>query len=73
MLPLSTVLYCGKRENGEHDQLTYRIRLARRLIAGFSSRQLRDQKPVFLAKKGKVPDDVRLASVGIHKPVLGDT
>ena len=63
----------NKRESGQHDQLTYRICLARQLIAGFSSRKRRGQKPVFLAKKGKVPDDVRLASVGVHQPVLGDT
>ena len=54
----------NKRKNGQHDQLTYRIRLARKLIDGFSSRKRRGQKPVFLAKKGKVPDDVRLVSVG---------
>ena len=63
----------NKRENGLQNQLAYRIRLARQLIAGFSSRKIRDQKPVFLAKKGKVPDDVRLASVGVHQPVLGVT
>jgi hypothetical protein len=63
----------NKRENEQHDQITYRIRLARQLIAGISSRKRRGQKPVFLAKKGKVPDDVRLASVEVHQPVLGDT
>jgi len=63
----------NKRENGQHNQLTYRIHLSRQLITGFSSRKCRGQKPVFLAKKCKVPDDVRLAFVGVHQPVLGDT
>ena len=43
----------NKRENGQQDQHTYRIRLARQLIAGFSSRKRRGQKPVFLAKRVK--------------------
>lgn len=62
-----------KRQFSNQDQLTYRVRLARQLIGGFSSRKRRGVKPSFLAKKRTVPDEVRLTQVGNHHPVSGNT
>lgn len=52
------------------DQLSFRLRLAKQLIGNFSFRKRRSRKlpVVYLSKKGKVPDDVRLISVGEHIP-----
>lgn len=56
-----------------HDQLSFRLRLARQLIAGFTSRKRPGRPVLFLANKKHVPDDVRLAAVGEHFASQGDT
>lgn len=58
------------------DQLTYRLRLARQLINGFSARKRRG-RPVNYNKKKKgketVPNEVRLVQVGKHMPKKNST
>lgn len=66
------VLWQTPREKDKkQDQLSYRLRLARQLINGFSSRK-RPGRPVNYSKKKKgkenVPDEVRLVQVGRHMP-----
>lgn len=63
-----TIMKCVK---GEQDQLSFRIRLARQLIAGFSSKKRRGRPPMFIAKKSGsigVPQEVRTLNVGDHLP-----
>lgn len=65
----SYVLYQTQRQ--KTDQLTFRLRLARQLINGYSSRKKRGSVPTFFpAKRGvsSVPDVVRLVDVGKHVP-----
>lgn len=52
------------------DQLSFRLRLAKQLIGNYTFRKRRGRKvsALYLSKKGKVPDDVRLVSVGEHMP-----
>lgn len=47
-------------------QLTFRIKLARQLISGFSSRKAVGRPPNFF--KSPVPAEVRLSNVGCHFP-----
>jgi hypothetical protein len=53
------------------DQLTFRLRFARQLIAGFSTRKRKGRQPLFIKKKTGsigVPVEVRTANVGNHLP-----
>ena len=61
------------KRTGSHDQLTFRIRLARQLIGNFSNRKRKGKVPSFMSSKKQVPDDVRLANVGVHIPSTGLT
>lgn len=57
----------SKRQSGNYDQLTFRLRLARQLIGGYSSRKRRG-RPIYFKGKQSVPDEVRLVHVGKHLP-----
>jgi Transposase IS4 len=63
----------NKRSSANHDQMSYRLRLARQLIDGFTTRKRIGRPISFLANKKEVPDDVRLAAVGQHMPTQGNT
>ena len=64
----------SKNSDQPHDQLSFRLRLARQLIGDFSSRKRRGPPAVaFLAQEQKVPDDVRTVGVGVHMPTTGPT
>lgn len=65
----SFVLWKLNKGCEKEEQLSYRIRLARQLIAGFTSRKRRGRPASFLGKRGCVPEDVRLVKVGNHLPV----
>ena len=62
----------NKRNSATHDQLSFRLRLARQLVDGYTDRKRVGRPISFLANKKEVPDDVRLAGVGQHMPKLGD-
>lgn len=49
------------------DQLTYRLKLARQLIGGYCGRKNPGRTPHLFRKS--VPNEVRLAGVGLHMPV----
>jgi len=67
------VMWKLSKRTGSHDQLTFRIRLARQLIGNFSNRKRKGKVPSFMSSKKQVPDDVRLANVGVHIPSTGLT
>lgn len=49
------------------DHLNFRLKLARQLINGYTSRKSRGRPPNFV--KISTPEDVRLANVGVHMPI----
>lgn len=58
----------SKNSDHPHDQLSFRLRLARQLIGDFSSRKCRGPPAVaFLAH------NVRTVGVGVHMPTTGTT
>lgn len=62
----------NKKEKEECNQLSFRIRLAKQLISGYSSRKRRGRPINYLSNKSKVPDDVKLANVGSHMPLVNE-
>lgn len=66
-----------KLQHKQIKQLNFRLKLARQLIAGFSSRNKRGVKPLFVVHKKPghvgVPNEVRLQSVGNHIPKPSET
>ena len=64
--------YVMYRMNHRHqqdiDQLSFRLLLARQLTSAFSGKRKKGRPVSFLARKKKVPDDVRLQMVGNHLP-----
>lgn len=50
------------------DQLSFRLRLARQLIKGFTSRKRLGRRVNFQNKKKYVPEEVKFANVGRHFP-----
>ncbi|KFM69276.1 PiggyBac transposable element-derived protein 4, partial [Stegodyphus mimosarum] len=63
----------SREDSGPQDQLHFRLRLARQLISGFSSRKRKGRPASFLSSKKTVPDDVRLTKVGDHMPTVQKT
>ncbi|XP_063219241.1 piggyBac transposable element-derived protein 4-like [Bacillus rossius redtenbacheri] len=63
----------SRREWASHDQLSFRLRLARQLIANFSNRKRKGRPVSFLSNKEMVPKEVRLTKVGDHMPILEKT
>ncbi|XP_035207145.1 piggyBac transposable element-derived protein 4-like [Stegodyphus dumicola] len=63
----------SRKDSGPQDQLHFRLRLARQLISGFSSRKRKGRPASFLSSKKTVPDDVRLTKVGDHIPTVQKT
>lgn len=60
-----------KRVKGDLDQMSFRIRLARQLISGYTSKKRRGRPPLFIGKKKGsigVPHEVRTVNVGEHLP-----
>ena len=65
------ILWKVSRKNlGPQDQLYFRLRLARQLISGFSSRERKGRPASFLSSKKTVPDDVPLTKLGDHMPTV---
>lgn len=54
------------------DQLSFRLRLAKQLIDGFSSRKRRGRPVNYVSKKFDVPNDVKYANVGSHLPIVNN-
>lgn len=63
----SFILWKLSKPNTTQDQLSFRINLAKQLIANFSSRKQRG-KPAQYLSKVSVPKETRLANVGTHLP-----
>lgn len=59
-----------KIARGDREQLQFRIRLARQLINGYTSKKRRGRCPLFISKNKdiSVPLEVRTANVGVHLP-----
>lgn len=62
-----------KRKKKNIKQLTFRINLARQLIASNSSKKRRYKSIAYLGNKGEVPTEVRLQNVGKHLPSKQNT
>jgi len=67
------VMWKLSKPNAKHDQLTFRLHLARQLIGQHTSRKRKGNVPNFLSQKKHVPDDVRLSGVGSHMPTTGSS
>jgi len=68
-----TLWKLNKRVNRNRSQMTFRLSLARLLIADFSSRKQVGRPASFLGKRHSVPDNVRMVGVGQHMPIVGKT
>lgn len=55
------------------DQVSFRLRLARQLINGFTSRKRRGRPANFQNKKKSIPEEVKFVNVGRHWPGKGPT
>lgn len=67
------VMWKLTKRMASHDQLTFRIRLAKQLIGNFTNRKRKGKMPSFLSHKKQVPEDVRLTNVGVHLPTTGSS
>lgn len=65
----SYVMWKHSKPDRQHkDQLSFRLRLARQLIKGFTSRKRLGRHVNFQNKKKYVPEEVKFANVGRHFP-----